>query len=303
MIRSILVPLDGSPSAEEALPLALAVARQAEAAVQLVHVHLLVSEMFAEARACMESTFDPRAQERAAAYLDDVVRRVEPAANVPVSPVLLEGSVPDALHEHVVASKADLVVMATHGRGPVSRFWLGSVADALVRRLPVPVLLVRPKGEGPDLSWQPALGRILVPLDGSRLAEQVLGPALDLGRALRAEFRLLQVIEPLQVMGEAVVLAGAGQYLDDALRQAESYLESVAEGLRAHGAGRVEVEAVIHPQPAAAILEEAEANHVGLIALATHGRRGLSRLLLGSIADKLVRAAPTPVLVYRPTRK
>jgi nucleotide-binding universal stress UspA family protein len=89
------------------------------------------------------------------------------------------------------------VAMSTHGRGPLSRFWLGSVADALMRRLPVPLLLVRPQEGAPDLSEEPPLRRILIPLDGSALAEEVLAPALALGGLVGAEYTLLWVVRPL----------------------------------------------------------------------------------------------------------
>ena len=94
-----------------------------------------------------------------------------------VTSSLLEGEVVPSFLAHTAETKPDLVVMTTHGRGPLGRFWLGSVADELARVLPVPLLLVRPQAEAePDLETEPPLRQILIPLDGSKLAEQILGP-------------------------------------------------------------------------------------------------------------------------------
>ena len=98
-----------------------------------------------------------------------------------------------ALQQKLKQVEAGLVVMTTHGRGAVSRFWLGSVADKLVRQLPMPVLLVRPHEPAPDFAHPPIFRRALIPLDGSTLAEQILPHALGLGGLTQAEFTLFQV--------------------------------------------------------------------------------------------------------------
>jgi nucleotide-binding universal stress UspA family protein len=115
-------------------------------------------------------------------------------ADIAPSSALLDGPVPDAINRYAAATGADLLVMTTHGRGPLARFWLGSVADALVRQASVPILLVPPKGAAPDLAQTPVIRRVLIPLDGSELAEQVLEPALALGAATQTEYTLLRVV-------------------------------------------------------------------------------------------------------------
>jgi nucleotide-binding universal stress UspA family protein len=302
MFSSILVPLDGSTFGEWALPLALDIARRAGAGVELVHVHVLPAPPFTEPRPNMESPIDTRARDRAQAYLDQAAGRAGDAG-VTVTATLLEGAVPDSLLAHAVPRGANLVVMTTHGRGPLSRLWLGSVADEMLRRLPVPLLLVRP-GEGePDLARPPDLRHVLVPLDGSPLAEQVLWPALELGTLTGADYTLLVVVEPLLFTGDPMTGVQAATVDDALFRQlqdeARAYLEGTAQRLRARGS-EVRTRLVIHPQPAGAILDEVRAGPIDLIALATHGRTGLARLLLGSTADKVVRGAAVPVLVYRP---
>jgi nucleotide-binding universal stress UspA family protein len=306
MYRSLLVPLDGSPFGEQALPLALGIARQAAAALELAHVIAPLAPAYADTWPGYESTFNPALKRRGRAYLDAAVRRLQPetGADVPVAGTLLEGIVPEALAAHVLASRTDLVVMTTHGRGPLARAWLGSVADALVRRLTVPVLLVRPDREAPV----PVPRHVLIPLDGSPLAEQAIEPAVGLGSLLGAEYTLFRVIPPLlpgnwapgypTAAGYEGLLEQLERLHAQELTEAETYLERVAQGLRERGLHAV-TRVAVHEQPAVAILEEAKAHPDGIVAVATHGRGGLPRLFLGSVADKVLRGSSTPVLLQR----
>lgn len=311
MIRSILVPLDGSTFGEHALPLAAWIARRAPASLQLVHVHRTAPPATIEGVILPNDVeLSMRREERA--YLDKVVDRLMKETSVPVSSGLLDGDVATAIHDRAMAEKADFVVLSTHGRGAMGRFWLGSVADELVRRLPMPILLVRPT-EGPvDLDAPPAIKNILLPLDGSPLAEQMLEPALALGGVLGAAFTLVRVISPtvrLEFVPESMALE---KMADDVLGQirtchhqvraeAQVYLDGVAARLRARDL-RVETCVVADEQPAVGILREAAIFGADLIAMETHGRRGLARLLLGSVADKVVRGGHLPVLLHRPVQ-
>ncbi len=314
MYRNILVPLDGSPFGEHALPLALNLARRAGAAVEVVHVAAPVELAYSESLFLVDADLEQRIRDQLQAYLDAVVQRAEAAAPVPVTPVLLEGDVVEQIRQRVEELPADLVVMTTHGRGALGRFWLGSVADELVRRLPVPLLLVRPHEGEPDLAAGPPLENLLVPLDGSPLAEQILEPALALGRLTSADYTLLRVIKP--VLPVSPGLSGVpGLTLEDKAqgllertraihrqlcRDAQDYLNRVADRLEARGL-RVRTRVAVEEQPAVAILSEAVPPGIDAVALETHGRRGLSRLLLGSVADKVVRGAAVPVRVHRPS--
>jgi len=306
MVRSVLVPLDGSPFSEQALPLALSIARRAQAALEVAYVHQPLQ--YYRIPSAVAPQLDEQAQQDARAYLASVVHRLGAQAPVAATPTLLLGTAADALHDHALARGIDLVVMTTHGRSPLSRFWLGSVADILMRRLPMPLLLVRPQEPAP--AAEPVLQRILIPLDGSALAEQVLEPALAVGALMQAEFTLLGVVEPMLELDDDTPsprLLGFGPALQAAVREtrerqrteATHYLEATAERLRSRSL-RVQVRVVTALNPAAAILDEAQARASDLIALATQGRGGLTRLALGSVADKVVRGATMPVLVCRP---
>jgi len=294
MFRTILVPLDGSRFAEQALPWALCLARRAGAALDLVRGHVLYA---LTQPAAAWAPFDPVAEadskQEERAYLDTIARCLTAAAPVEVRKTLVDGLETEGVRRRVQDGRADLVVMATHGRGPLGRFFLGSVADEVVRETSVPVLLVRPRGAGPDLLAGPAATNVLVPLDGSRLAEQVLGPAAELARLLLVPCTLLRVLEPFGIA------AGPAPPEEARFAAAHAYLETVGDRLRGQGAP-VQTRVAVAAHAARAIRSEARAQEGTVIALATHGRSGVPRVLLGSVADKVLRTAPGPVLIYRP---
>jgi nucleotide-binding universal stress UspA family protein len=305
MYRSLLVPLDRSSFAEQALPLALSIARRADARLDLVEVHALYAledTSAGWAPSVFEPERDAERKRQEQLYLDGTARwltsgsPVSATAGVLPGSVVLPETVADSILERARAGRADLIVMATHGRGPLSRIWRGSVADELIRRAEVPVLLVRGREKAPGIFPEPVLDNILILLDGSPLAEQVLEPALDVARLMEAQCVLLRVVESRSSPANGA----AGKPRQKA--QAEAYLKHVAKRVREQGV-RVPTLVVVARHAIEAILEEAAAQASNLIALATHGRGGLQRLLLGSVADKLVRAAASPLLVYRPTGK
>jgi nucleotide-binding universal stress UspA family protein len=311
MYRSILVPLDGSNVGELALPLALSIARRARAGLQVVHVHSRLEAIYAPDGVFYDEGLDAKLKQSEQAYLDGVVKRLEDVSPVRVSPVLLEGQEIAAVIGGAAADGGvDLVVMTTHGRGALGRLWLGSVADQLVRDLPMPLLLVRPTEAPPDLFHEPVLKHMLLPLDGSQFAEQMLEPAVALGSLMDADYTLLRVIKPIwpgsydfhdESLGhEAQSLLDQIDRTQEQLREeAEDYLRRVAERLRER-ALRVQTRVEVEEQPAAAVLKSATVPAIDLVALETHGRRGLSRFFLGSVADKVIRAASLPVFVHRP---
>ncbi|HXG08223.1 MAG TPA: universal stress protein [Gemmataceae bacterium] len=303
MYRSLLVPLDGSTFGEQALPLALSIAHRAKAVLRLAHVHVPLAAMYVEGVPFLDNDLESEAKEHERAYLDAVVKRLASDPAVSLTSTLLEGPIANALLEYAAAVGVDLLIMTTHGRGPLSRFWLGSVADQLVRQAPMPILLVRPREGSPELPGGPCFRHILIPLDGSPLAEQAIEPAVALGSLFEVGYTLLRVVNPLQTVGHdpaGFAISGFDPLVQKRLQvEAEDYLERIAERLRPR-ATRVLTRVIVGAQPAAAILDAAREQGADLIALATHGRGGLRRLLLGSIADKVLRGATTPVLVRRP---
>ncbi|HEY0606257.1 MAG TPA: universal stress protein, partial [Herpetosiphonaceae bacterium] len=193
MIRSILVPLDGSAFGEAALPTAQALAEHMGATLHLAHVHVPLFSGYVDGVAILDEELDAadRAQEHA--YLHAVAQRLVTAGTPAPSRTILDGPVAATLTAYATAINADLVVMTTHGRGGFARFWLGSVADSFVRHSHVPVLLLHPSGSpaAPQPIAPHPLRKICITLDGSPLAEQILAPALALGAGNAAEYTLL----------------------------------------------------------------------------------------------------------------
>jgi nucleotide-binding universal stress UspA family protein len=302
MFRSILVPLDGSPLAEQAIPIASRIAQAAGSKLRLALVHESPPAPIDLAAARMFTSIEVATRKAERAYLRGIQARLREGGTRLSSPVTLKGPVGPALAQYVRELGIDLVVMATHGRGGLRRAWLGSVADYLVRNLEVPVLLVRPGESGATPARPPGVGQILVPLDGSPLAEEALAPAAELARLWDTELMLLQVVRPVLLSGDPALPLPSiyDEELTAAWRaQAQEYLEDVAA--RMHGQGiRAAGEAVVGWNAVDSILDAARPERVALVALATHGRGGLRRLALGSVADKVVRGADVPVLVYRP---
>ena len=294
MIKTILVPLDGSATSEHALAIAASIAKRAQAALRLVHVRQPVHYQDGLAAS-------PKEQD----YLDLQAWRIRQTTHLSVCVAVLEGPVAETIAEHAQSVNADLIVMTTHGRGPFSRFWLGSVADRLIRRVPAPLIVVRPPDEmcepWPEPNWQPR--RILVALDGSTLAEAVLPRAVELAKLLSASLAFVRVVEPLPVLTpEGLVpqpILLDSSVLDELKTQARTYLEKIADSLRKDGLA-VSCRVVVDDRVAPAILEEARESD--LIALATHARHGVARMLLGSVTDKTIRGATGPVLVVPPVQ-
>ena len=278
----ILVPLDGSDLAEQALATAVTIARRRGFALRLVHVHVphAADPIHVEGLPVVDEHLRPQRHRHEQAYLDRVRDRA--ASGMTASTAILHGQPAAALAEEARASGAAWIVMTTHGRGGLERAWLGSVADELVRVSPVPLLLVRPQAGAAPARLQ----TILVPLDGSPLAEGILEHAVRLaGGHAGCELVLLEVLTDEE---------GGNRR-----EEAERYLEGVGRRLAAAGS-RVRTRVKVAADAASAILADVRSENADLVALATHGRSGLVRVALGSVADKVVRGATVPILLFRP---
>ncbi len=296
MFRNILVPLDGTPFGEQALPVTMAVARRTGAHVHLVQVRGKKCTEPCAVEAARRGGCGGRAWVALTRLADELT-----AAGVRATPALLHGPTVETLAGYATDVRADLVVIATHGRGPLSRVVFGSVADPLVRRLTAPTLLVRNPGPGTGHGLPAPARHLLIALDGTAEAEAVLPAALELGAATGADFTLLRVVDPVSICEQnpmgVVVPYTDGAATDRHRAEAAAYLDWVATPLRA--AGRVvRTRVTVRPDPAAAILDAAQAAGCNLIALETHGLTGLTRLIIGSVADEVVRGGTTPVLTH-----
>jgi len=298
MFRSILVPLDGSAYSEQALDVATWVARRADAAVELCHVHHVADPAFPGSTIEDETAVLSHLRE----YLGVLCRRLSHRLEKPVRHRIVEGSPVAGLIGAARQAEADLIVLTTHGHGGVAHAWLGATAEALARQAGMPLLLTRPVLR---VGTEPGIAKVLIPLDGSPTAEAALGPALDLVGLAGAAVRLLAVVElPVQLPappgGEPALLRGA-VHPEERREQAREYLDRVAAALAGRGI-EAEVEIRDAISPATAILQAAAEFGADAIAMATHGRSRLSRPAVGSVSDKVIRAAGIPVLLV-PSRE
>jgi nucleotide-binding universal stress UspA family protein len=301
MYRLIRIPLDGSALAEQALPLAARLAQRDAAAMQVVHVYEPLTPIYRTLEAALELDLKNGMRD----YLDATVKDLAEKLDFRAEPVLLNGPPAETLAGHASDSGADLLVMATQGRGPLGRMWFGSVADALVRQSPIPILFVRPN----ETSSEPHSGpvrHVLVPLDGSELAEGALEPALALCGD-QGHVTLLRVIPAVYSIGAGrpnrrmselgvTLLQQLEELTHQQMAEANEYLGKVADRLRARSVS-TQIEVVAHDQPAFAILDAAAKHGADAIAMTTRGQSGFKRLSLGSVANKAVRGATMPVLI------
>jgi nucleotide-binding universal stress UspA family protein len=284
MLDRMLVPLDGSHLAEAAVPLALSLAEKRRAKVRLLHVREL------PAFAAGQNVLKPAAAE---VYLRAVAGRAGAGSSLEyeVRDAPRPEGVPDGIDAAVRGWEADLVVMATHGRGGASRFWMGSVADRYLRSASVPVLLVRPAEHAGDRYEPTPPKRVIIPLDGSELADEALPWGEALAGALNTPVLLLEVIT--YPGAPSLESPEQGSAVTAAEGEARARLRVLAQASRARGVDASE-RVVRAPAAAPEILREADADP---IVMTTRGRSGLARAMLGSVADKVVRGALGPVLV------
>ena len=297
MYKAILTPLDYSGFAETALGVAISVARNAGARLYLTMADL--------APVLLPTEYDADVVNQAARqYLEGVADRIQGADGVEVDIEVVSGDVAKAVEDLRVRVGAGLTVMATHGRGPASRAWLGSTADTYLRHTEGPLLLVRPEDEEEevDLAGRFQVQRILVATDGSTASEAILDPVVELGRVFGAALHLVRIVEfphgiPSVYLPDAVL--SAREQLDGAREAAEQETRDLVDRLQDRGvAATSSVEVAGHAAPG--ILSAAKDGSFDLIAIATHGRGGVRRMVLGSVADKVIRGAEVPVLVVRP---
>jgi len=326
MNKRILVPLDGSPLAEMALPHAVAMARATASQITLLRT-VPAANLLAPLNGALqvgppiwqdiELDEAPSRQ-----YLADIEQRLHVEEGIDARSVLLEGE-PSAVIVRYVEQHPDvnLIVMSTHGRSGVSRWFFGSVAERVLHSSPVPLLLIHPKHhEGPaPASPAPSYREILIPLDGSPFAEQAIEQAVKLAAACSANLRLITVV-PLTEDYYRIWTPGCDTWLAGSPESAhaEEYLDGAAQRTaaklrerRSQGSPVQLVETQICVgDPAEEILkvsaglandgnQPSESRSIDIIVMSTHGRSGIERLWLGSVALKVVRGTTLPVLLVR----
>lgn len=292
MFRNLLVPLDGSPMAEAALPAAVYLAPKLPATITLLHI--------LEREAPPEVHGHPhlRTPEEAQRYFDGLIQTRLPKAlrvesHVHTSEVR---HVPPSIEGHAADLPDCLVIMCTHGRSGLGSLMLGTLAQRVVAEGTTPVLLVPPDGP-PEFR----LRRLLVPLDGEEVHERALPVARELARACAADLHLVLVVPTRRT------LAGAGEpaarllprTTDAMLRIAqEEGREYLGRQVACWQAGGLAVTSEIRQgDPSATIIDAARRSEADLIALATHRKAGLDAFWSGSVAPRVASYAKRSVLL------
>ena len=300
MTSQILVPLDGSALAERALSCALMLAQGLPADLILlcaVSIPPDFEDVLRDVPEDVEAQIEQLGDE-ARGYLSEVAARLK-ASDLSVRATVEWGPAAEVIVDYAENENINFIVMATHGYSGISRWRHGSVAERVLQSASVPVLLVRAEEKIPENILQAMqCQRIMVPLDGSTMAEQVLPPVTYVAQALEAEIVLFRV--PIahvsgSLFGDWVLpLEGTLETANDI---ASVYLQRQAEPLREQG---IRVSTAMQMGGVAnAIIEFAEANEIDLIATCTHGRTVLARCALGSVADRVLRAGHIPLLLVR----
>ena len=285
MFSRILVPLDGSPESKAALPVARGLAQITGGSIWLLrvarHSHL---------------PGDHAALHAAAESIERIASEFR-GSGIDVHPVTREG---EPAREILALSHdvgAELIIMRTHGRAGLERAVFGSVAEEVLKKADVPLLLVRPGG-GPVTHFR----RLLIPVDGSAEGLIAVEMAEALASATGASMQVLQVVVPVPMLAYTAPYdpAGASYYDpawdDDALIAARTYVQAISDRLRERG-HVVEANVRVSPSVPQAIDEAGRESNTDLIIMSTHALTGPARTVLGSVADAVTRTSPCPVLL------
>ena len=301
MFTKLLVPLDQSSLSEQALRPAIAIARASGAEIDLVLAHEIGSlDGYRDV-----STSDAKNPEQHV-YLAAMIREVAAHSSVTVHGAVETGSPVEVVCDRAREIGADLIVMTSHGRTGARRAWLGSVADGVARAAPMPVLILR---SADDTNWRTErpspFGRILVLVDGSTDSAPVLEYAAAMARCMNAVLILGHVVAPISIpvyevavpsYPVTVVDPDATQEIADRVK---ADLTRVANRLTSEGIREVETMVVVDNSTAPGILELIESANPDVVAMTSHGR-GASRLVIGSLADRVLRETERPLLLFRP---
>ncbi|HEX9879766.1 MAG TPA: universal stress protein [Candidatus Binatia bacterium] len=301
MYSKILVPLDGSDLSEGILPFARTIAKAFGIPLELLHV--IDPETIEASSSASEGRYffaaEAEIKKARTSYLDEAVRNYLPSLTVRSS--VETGNPPELIVDHAKEHPETLVAMATHGRSGVQRWFMGSVAEKVLHTCSNPLLLVRTAGKAK--SNDAVLKTIIVPLDGSPLAELVLPHAAAMAKAMKLQVVLVRVyfVPTEGYVGEGYV-PDIEPLLEILRNDAKEYLEDKMRSLKAQGVEKISYEL---PEGSAAgkIIDLSRETPDNLVAMSTHGRSGIGRWVLGNVTDRVVRHCGDPVLVIRAPRQ
>ncbi len=291
-LKSILVPMDFSPNAHEALDQALVMAVRFGARLDVIHVRAIHEDCYTASESPVPKLSDLR---RRAGRLAAENPGVDPDSVEIRRDVLHAPFVAPGILDHIRETRPDLVVMGTHGRSGLSRVLLGSVASRVVRMSPVNVLTV---GRGKAFTVGESPEEIVAPVDFSEASREAFVHAVELARAVGAKVILLHVIN--DVPHPAFHLTGRGSVMDIFPGLRNRVLKTMKSWVKEIGAEDVVKETLVADGRVHTKIAEVTREHGGsLIIMAGHGLSGYERLFLGSVTERVIRMAPCPVLTVK----
>ena len=300
-MTTILVPVDGSTLAHEAIPYARSLLRPDDRLLLVRVVPLAESIAAAMTGSVIASEDEVSAMWKQAA--DGELAEAAGQAGIAADRIETEVAVGDPAEQIVAtaqAKPAEMIVMASHGRGAIGRAIFGSVADRVAHTATVPVMLVRPSKDHtdrPDFH----VARVVVPLDGSALAEEALPVAKRISTQLAVPIHLVRAIDPVSALPMAPSVTPVAPVSPEIATQIMNEIEAEAKGSLATverklaGDGFTATAELLEGSPFFAIADALKPGDV--LVMTSHGRTGVRRWLMGSVAEKLVREAPAPVVI------
>lgn len=300
MYNRILVPLDSSDTAEQVLPYVCMLSKGLKAPVELLRVIEPVSPELTDPT---HGLYLDRVAESMRTDSEEYLNKVASSLKrdgVAAATQVHEGDPATRILDEAQKDTGDLIAMTTHGRSGVTRWVFGSVTDKVLHGTQNPMLVVRARDSSEPTSAD-QIKTLIVPLDGSQEAEQVLPHVLALAKGLELKVMLVQSLPIDWIMYNEYGAYIQGHY-ETAAAQLEQnaidYLKGAAKALSRKGVASVNTK-FVHGHPATAVIDLAQDMEGSLIAMTTHGRSGVGRWVLGSVADKVVRQAGSPVLMVR----
>jgi nucleotide-binding universal stress UspA family protein len=295
LLNELLVPLDGSKTAEISIAYATALAQIAKSQVHLIKVTEPGST---------PSQFEDEN------YLEKVKGHIQAQAETRSQNLIaksLTGKPADEILNYADAANIDLIIVSSHGKSADSKWFLGSVADKLLRAAKQSILLIKKPLSVSPINQTKIFNKILLPLDGSKTGESAIPTMEEMAYLTGAELILFRVVAQSslqrdsflgftdEVLEELIEQADIGN--QDRKESAEKYLAEVEISFKQKGLKVSSI--VVFGQPADQIIDYSQANNVDLIATASHGRSGITRWVFGSVTDKILHAGDTPVLVVK----
>jgi nucleotide-binding universal stress UspA family protein len=300
MYNRIVVPLDGSELAAGILPYVRSLARQLEVPVTLLQVidPEVVSSYTTAADPRQVDTVAAAMKVRSGEYLDSL--RSSFAQALPVDHLIEMGNPAETIVKVAARDPGILIAMATHGRSGFQRWTMGSVADKVLHASSNHLFLMRPRAEPAKPHQEQPLTKIVVPLDGSKVAETILPSVVALAQKMGAEILLVRAYTlPLSTYSaEEDFSPNIGELQAELKVEATQYLDRIVQELKAKGVAKVSG-VVLEGSAAAEVIDFATKTPDSIVAMCTHGRSGMRRWVLGSITERVVQFSGDPVLIIR----